>query len=185
MTVTIPFYFARTVPGWFDTDMFNVIFPLLIVWFLFEAYDNIYTSTKKAILFSFLSAFFMFMFALAWNGWQYLFYIIIIFWSIQIIWNLIRCKMAKNNLYSFLAFFITTLSLVIIFSGFVNIIKVAYSPLLLLNLSGGVWFDWPNVYISVSELGKPSLEGIVSNLGVIIFAGVFGILWICRVMLSD
>jgi dolichyl-diphosphooligosaccharide--protein glycosyltransferase len=52
ITVTIPFYFFRTVPGWFDTDMFNLIFPFLIVWFLFEAYDSINKSTQKGILFS-------------------------------------------------------------------------------------------------------------------------------------
>ncbi|OPX60231.1 MAG: Oligosaccharyl transferase STT3 subunit [Methanobacterium sp. PtaB.Bin024] len=183
LTVTVPFYFARTVPGWFDTDMFNLIFPLLMVWFLFEAYDNI--STQKGILFSFLSAISLFLFSLAWNGWQYLFYIIIIFWVIQILWNSIKGRMVNNHLYSFLVFLVTTLALVAIFSGFANIIKLAYSPLQLINLSGGTWVDWPNVYSSVSELGKPSLEELVSDLGVIIFAGLFGILWICRIMLND
>ena len=30
LAVTAPLYFIRTVPGWFDTDMFNVFFPLLV-----------------------------------------------------------------------------------------------------------------------------------------------------------
>lgn len=185
LTVTIPFYFARTVPGWFDTDMFNLIFPFLVVWFLFEAYDNIYKSNQNGVLFSFLTGFSIFLFSLAWNGWQYLFYIIIIFWVIQIIWSSFKGRNVRNHLYCFLVFLITTLSLVWLFTGFVNIIKLLYSPLQLINISGGPWQDWPNVYVSVSELGKPSLQELFSALGVSIFAGLLGILWIGRILIND
>lgn len=185
LAVITSFYFARTVPGWFDTDMFNLIFPLLVVWFLFEAYDNINKSTQKVILFSFLSGFSMFLFALAWNGWQYLFYIIIVFWLIQIIWNIVKGKIVKNHLYGFSVFIVTTLVLVVIFTGFINIIKLTYSPLQLIDLSGGTWSDWPNVYTSVSELGKPSLKDLFSYFADLILGGLFGILWICRIMLND
>lgn len=37
LMTTAPYYFIRTVPGWYDTDMFNLIFPLLVVWFFTEA----------------------------------------------------------------------------------------------------------------------------------------------------
>lgn len=185
ITVTIPFYFLRTVPGWFDTDMFNLIFPFLVVWFLFEAYDSINKSNQKGILFSFLSAISMFLFSLAWNGWQYLFYIIIIFWVIQIIWNKFKGRMVKNHLHSFSIFLATTLLLVVVFTGFINIIKLLYAPLQLITLSGGQWSDWPNVYISVSELGMPSLEGLVLDLGLSLFFGLFGLLLIFRILLNE
>jgi len=185
ITVTIPFYFVRTVPGWFDTDMFNLIFPFMVVLFLFEAFNNINKSTKNGVIFSILSAVSIFLFSLAWNGWQYLFYIIIIFWLIQIIWNKLRGRMIKNHLYSFSVFLVTTLALVAVFTGLINIIKLLYSPLQLISLSGGAWPDWPSVYTSVSELRKPSLEDIISYLGVSFFAGLFGIVWICRIMLND
>ncbi|HHY00481.1 MAG TPA: peptide transporter, partial [Methanothermobacter sp.] len=185
LTVTIPFYFVRTVPGWFDTDMLNLIFPLMVVWFLFEAFDSINKSTKKGVIFSVLSAVFIFLFSLAWNGWQYLFYIIIIFWLIQIIWNKLRGKTVKNHLYSFSVFLLCTLTLVAVFTGLINIIKLSYSPLQLLNLSGGAWPDWPSVYTSVSELRKPSLEKIISYLGVSFFAGLLGFFWTFRIMLND
>ncbi|MBI5458136.1 STT3 domain-containing protein [Methanobacterium sp.] len=185
LTVTVPFYFIRTVPGWFDTDMFNIIFPFLVVWFFFEASHNI--NTKKGIEFSFLSAVFMFLFSLAWNGWQYLFYLIVLFWISYIIWTKFRGDIVKNQLYNFVVFFSFTLILVGMFTGFVNIVKLIYSPLQLFNLSsgGGSWPDWPNIYASVSELSKPSIEELISDLGVTLFAGIFGLLWIFRIMLND
>ncbi len=185
LTVTIPFYFARTVPGWFDTDMFNLIFPFLVVWFLFEAYDNIYKSNQKGLIFSFLSGFSIFLFSLAWNGWQYLFYIITIFWLIQIIWSSFKGRNVKNHMHCFLVFLITTLVLVWLFTGFVNIIKLLYSPLQLISISGGPWQDWPNVYLSVSELGKPSFQELSSGVGISIFAGLLGLLWIGRILIND
>ncbi|EKQ52014.1 MAG: putative membrane protein, required for N-linked glycosylation [Methanobacterium sp. Maddingley MBC34] len=186
LTVTIPFYFIRTVPGWFDTDMFNLIFPFLVVWFLFEAFDNTNKSTQKGILFSFLSAFSIFLFSMAWNGWQYLFYLITIFWIIYIIWTLFKGRMVKNNLYNFAIFVGVSLGLVAVFTGFINIIKLAYAFLQLSTLSGGgPWPDWPNVYTSVSELGVPSLEEISLDMGLSLFVGLFGLIWIFRILLND
>lgn len=185
LAVTVPFYFVRTIPGWFDTDMFILGFSFLVVWFLFETFDNIDTSAQKAILFTFLSAVSIFLFSLAWSGWQYLFYIIIIFWAIQIIWRKFRGRTVKNYLYCFLVFLVTTLSLVVVFTGFISIIKLASAPSQLFNLSNGHWSDWPNVYFSVSELRQPTLEDLISYLGVSIFAGLFGIFWIFRLLSND
>jgi dolichyl-diphosphooligosaccharide--protein glycosyltransferase len=142
-------------------------------------------STQKGILFSFLSAVSIFLFSLAWNGWQYLFYLILIFWVIQIIWTKFRGRMVKNHLYSFSVFGVTTLTLVGVFTGFINIVKLAYLPLQLISLSGGSWPDWPNVYISVSELSKPSLEELVLDVGLPLFTGIIGLLWIFRILLKD
>ena len=46
LAVTSPLYFVRSVPGWFDTDMFNVLFPLLTILFLFEAFKSNNTRTR-------------------------------------------------------------------------------------------------------------------------------------------
>ncbi len=185
LTVTIPFYFARTVPGWFDTDMFNLIFPFLVVWFLFELFDNINKSTEKGIYFSIFSGLSLFLFSLAWSGWQYLFYIIIIFWAIHIIWSSFKGENFRNHLYCFSVFLITTIVLVWLFTGFINIIKLLYSPLQLIGLYGASWQDWPNIYISVSELRPPFLEELLSVLGVSIYAGLLGILWIGRILTNE
>lgn len=187
LTVTIPYYFVRTVPGWFDTDMFNLLFPFLVVGFFFLALDSMNKPGKKALIFSSLAAVSMFLFALAWNGWQYLFYLIVIFWAIYIPWTKLRGGMVKNHLYNLILFFAGTLILVGVFTGLINIFKLAYSPIQLLNLSSGSgsWADWPNLYISVSELTKPSLELIISRIGITLFAGLFGLVWTFRILLND
>ncbi len=187
LTVTIPYYFVRTVPGWFDTDMFNLIFPFLVVGFFFMALDNINKPGKKGIIFSCLSALSLFLFALAWNGWQYLFYLIIIFWAIYIIYLKFRGNIIKNQILNWLLFIIITLILVWVFTGFINILKLVYGPVQLLNLSSGsgYWVYWPNLYISVSELIRPSIEVIISSLGVALFAGLFGLLWTFRLLFND
>nr|WP_319374598.1 STT3 domain-containing protein [uncultured Methanobacterium sp.] len=187
LTVTIPYYFVRTVPGWFDTDMFNLLFPFLVVGFFFLALDSINKPGKKALIYSSLTAVSMFLFALAWNGWQYLFYLIVIFWVVCILVTKLRGGMVKNHLYNLILFFAGTLILVGVFTGLINIFKLAYSPIQLLNLSSGSasWADWPNLYISVSELTKPSIESIVSRIGIALFAGLFGLVWTFRILLND
>ncbi|MFA0833727.1 MAG: STT3 domain-containing protein [Methanobacterium formicicum] len=187
LTVTIPYYFVRTVPGWFDTDMFNLLFPFLVVGFFFMALDSINKPGKRPLIFSGLTAASMFLFALAWNGWQYLFYLIVIFWVVCILVTKLRGGMVKNHLYNLILFFAGTLILVGVFTGLINIFKLAYSPIQLLNLSSGSasWADWPNLYISVSELTKPSLQSIVSRIGIALFAGLLGLVWTFRLLLND
>jgi dolichyl-diphosphooligosaccharide--protein glycosyltransferase len=186
LSVTIPYYFTRTVPGWFDTDMFNLLFPFLVVSFFFMALNNI-NKPQKAILFSCLSAVSTFLFALAWNGWQYLFYLMVIFWVVLILWTKLKGGIVKNHLYNLVLFLAVTLILVGVSTGLINIFKLLYGPIQLITLSSGngSWADWPNLYISVSELTKPSIEVIISALGLSLFAGLFGLLWTFRILLND
>lgn len=177
LAVTAPFYFMRTVPGFFDTDMFNIIFPILIVWCFIEGVQS--EKTNNQILFTVLSAFFMFLFSLAWNGWQYMFYIIIIS---SILW-LILLRLRGEKITPFLKqisiFVILSLLLTGIFSGYLNILKLALGPLEAVKLvvSQNTWVPWPNVYILVSELQQPALIDLLVGLGpVLLGLGIFGII---------
>ncbi|NYB52726.1 MAG: peptide transporter [Methanobacteriaceae archaeon] len=187
LSVTIPYYFVRTVPGWFDTDMFNLLFPFLVVGLFFSAMENINSPDKKGLIYSCLTAISLFLFSLAWNGWQYLFYLISIFWAVYIIISKIRGENIAKHLYNLLLFSAVTLMLVWLFTGFVNILKLVFGPLQLVNLSygGGSWADWPNLYTSVSELIKPSVEVVISSLGITLFAGLFGLVWTFRLLLNE
>lgn len=184
LMATAPFYFIRTVPGWFDTDMFNIIFPILVVWFFFEAIQS--KTTKKMTFFTSLSIISMLLFAMAWNGWQYQFYLIVIFSVFYVIWNKLRGRQIKNLLYVLGGFFTGTLLLVAIFTGYLNVIKLFASPLELFKMVGsqGLWSPWPDIYISVSELASPTVEHVVSSVGIAFFGGIFGFLWIFRVLIN-
>jgi dolichyl-diphosphooligosaccharide--protein glycosyltransferase len=54
LTTLAPFYFIRTVPGWFDTDIFIILFPILVVWILWEASIN--KNPKKVYYYRLLPA---------------------------------------------------------------------------------------------------------------------------------
>jgi dolichyl-phosphooligosaccharide-protein glycotransferase len=185
LMATAPFYFTRTVPGWFDTDMFNIIFPLLIVWFFFEAIHS--KNNIKRIIFTSLSVISMLLFAMAWDGWQYYFYLIVLFSIFYIIWHKLRGGNIKHLLYVVGVFFTGTLLLIIIFTGYLNVITLFVRPFQLLEMIGSnnLWIPWPNIYISVSELAKPTLEQVISGVGIAFFGGIFGFLWIFRVLINE
>ena len=185
LTVTAPFYFMRTVPGWFDTDMFNIIFPLLIVWFFMEALKA--RDIKMKSLFAVLSSFFMFIFAMAWNGWQYLFYVLVLFAIFYGLFLKFNGKDVKNFLMIVVTFFPISLVLIYIFTGFFNVLNFILGPKELLSIfsAHGIWTSWPDVYILISELQPPSPVDLVSGVGPAVFIlGIIGILVITMVLRS-
>ena len=176
LTVTAPFYFTRSVPGWFDTDIFNIFFPLLVTWIFVEAIQA--KKIKNQMVLSVLAAFFMFLFALAWNGWQYQFYLLVGFTVLYILWRKFRGYEVKNLTCIIAVFFVFTLFLVGIFTGFLNVLKLFNSLPELFSLTNpqGPWAPWPDIYVSVSELGIPSSEEVMQGVGVAFFLGILGFL---------
>mgnify|MGYP001291948059 CR=1 FL=1 len=182
LTVTIPFYFFRTVPGWFDTDMFNVFFPILIIWFILESVST--QNPKKSVIFVILSAFSTALFSIAWMGWFYVFYIVTISFLIYIV----LCKLVsfrkskdfhiKNTLKIFLIYVVSTS----VFLAFLGTLVSLFDPFNF--LWGGVHSTWPNIYLSVSELGKPSLGEVVAGVGPVFLGGIFGLLLILRILIN-
>lgn len=183
-TVTSPLLLSRTIPGWFDTDMFNVLFPLLITWLFFEAINNKNNFQKGLI--SIIAAFSMFLFSIAWEGWVYTFYIIMIFSFLYILWCIFKRIQVKKFAYVFGIFFSGTLLMILIFSGLSALINLFTSPIEFMNISGShvPLSSWPNIYISVSELQIPSPEEVISGVGLAFFGGLFGFLWILRILLN-
>lgn len=185
LTVLAPFYFIRTVSGWFDTDIFIILFPLLVVWIFWEATIN--ESPKKALIFSATAGFIMFLFALAWNGWQYYFYLMTFFSILWVLECYIRGKPVKQFIKVFLTFIGVTLILLTVTTGFLSLLKLLYGPLEFVKLSGSQspWAPWPDIYLSVNELAIPTIEGIISGVGFALFGGIFGLIWTLRILLSE
>lgn len=183
--VTAPIYVLRTVPGWFDTDMFIIFFPLLITWLFIEAVHS-RNNFNRGILFAFLTALVMLLFSLAWNGWQYMFYFINIYSASFIIWCGFKGKKVKKISFILITFFISTILLLCIFTGFINILKLLSGPLEFLKIFGNQnpWISWPDVYSTVSELRRPTLEEAISAVGLAFFAGIFGFIWMFRLLIN-
>ncbi|MCE5214047.1 MAG: dolichyl-diphosphooligosaccharide--protein glycosyltransferase subunit STT3, partial [Methanobacterium sp.] len=182
--VTTPMYVFRTLAGWFDTDMFNIFFPLLVTWLFFEAVDKRNNQWKGGI-FAFAAAFSIYIFSLAWNGWQFIFYFIVLFSIIYIIWCKFKGRRVKNLIFVFLTFLLGSLLLIGILNGYINIFKLFAGPFEVVKITGNPWAPWPDVYSTVSELSNTTMLDIISSLGITFLAGLFGYIWIFRVMMSN
>ncbi len=183
LTVTIPIYFFRTVPGWFDTDMFNLLFPLLVMWFINEAVCA--KNNKNLVGFSFLAAISTFLFAEAWNGWLYVVGIIIVSSFLYIVLAKLK-KFETRNVCKVLGSFTIFALLFTVPTGLLKLTSFN-SVLQFLHAAAGtsVVNAWPNIGISISELQKPSINELISDGGFVIFGGILGLLWTFRVMINE
>jgi len=177
LLVLAPFYFFRTVPGFFDTDMFNILFPLLVVFFFCKA-----TETKNYMPSLALSSLSLALFSLAWNGWPYIFYIIILSSILYMI--KIKRKGALDFAKKFTIFVIISLTIIGLLGRlqytlfFLTFFKLIFKPLSV----GG----WPGIYESIAELHVPTFDEFLSLVGPInIGLGLFGAIIIGSIMLRD
>lgn len=175
LTVTSPLYFARTVPGFFDTDMFNCLLPVLAVFFFAGAAES---DDRRGILFGALYAISILIFSFTWTGWPFILYVTA---SSAIIYCLIFWRRVSLKR----IFFPLLLSVILICLFNWGQLSYALNPL---NLpapvsSGGTW---PDIYESVSELEHPSPEVFVSAVGPLNLGfGVLGVLVIISIFLRD
>lgn len=177
LLVTSSLYCFKTVPGFFDTDMFNVILPIMVIWTFAEAERA--EIFKNKILLAISSGFFMFVFVMAWSGWQYIFYLIVFSCLVYYLIGKIR-KWDLNNFLSIFAIFLGTSLVLIGISYPLSIYKLflgllGYKDVLL--SSHNIWMPWPNTYDGVSELKNATLNSIIFQTGPLtILMGFFGIL---------
>ncbi|MFH1791186.1 MAG: STT3 domain-containing protein [Candidatus Omnitrophota bacterium] len=72
-----PMLFYRSSAGAFDTDVLNLLFPLLIVWCLAGGMEK--KRLLDSVFMSFSAAFFTALFAFTWSGWWFICVIIALF----------------------------------------------------------------------------------------------------------
>lgn len=191
---TAPTYFAHTFAGFFDTDMFNMILPLIAVWFFIESI--ITNDIKKTVIFAVLSAASLAIFSMAWSGYVFYAALIAAIGVIYAIVNIIYNKTIENKKYSTNILELLTehkeiLSLVIILglgSLYMIITKGVESiPNTIISFIGVSNIQalaqaadaFPNVFISVSEMQIPSfitsgISAIIANQGSLV-GGVGGL----------
>ncbi len=190
----VPAYFAHSYAGFFDTDQFNMLIPLLVV--MFFIYSILANTMKSRTIYAVLSAFSMLIFTIAWEGWYYIFYLIIATVVIYLIISkflfnykpiqtkdYFKGKLAwfndKPEIYSLAIFLILGLILMSISIGVSGIISGITSPISASQLQNAVQSTaYPNVYVSVSELQIPSLGEVINGVGGYIpfFFGIFGLI---------
>ena len=173
-----PFYFSHTFAGFFDTDMFNMILPILTVWFFVESIrtDNM----RNRTIFAVLSAISMLLFSLAWQGWIYIFYLLIL---TSIVYLLVSKYLFGYKTYekpgeydskkewftkqpvifSLVIFIVLSSILVIIATGPAGFASAILGPLGFTQLQSSVQIasSYPNVFVSVGASDTDALSAII------------------------
>ena len=192
-----PAYFSHTFAGFFDTDMFNMLLPLLVAYFFILSILS--KDLKNRTIFACLSAISMLIFTSAWQGWWYIFYMIIgatvVYLLItKFVFNLkpipmelnLKGKIAgklswfadKPDLYTLIVFLVLSLILMGLYLGFAGLASALAEPVSVSKIQATVsTSSYPNVYVSVSELQIPGISDVINGVGGYLpfFFGIFGI----------
>jgi dolichyl-phosphooligosaccharide-protein glycotransferase len=184
------FYFSHTFAGFFDTDMFGMILPILVIWFFSVSITT--TENRKKMLYAAYAGISMLLFAIAWSGWWYIFYLVIF---VALLYMLISRYLFKMETFKswkgysskkqwlleqpvllpLLIFVVLSSVLMFIFWGNSFFSQIT-EPLSVIQLQSATQATaYPNVFISVGELQIPSAAAVVADVGGI-FPFAFGIL---------
>jgi asparagine N-glycosylation enzyme membrane subunit Stt3 len=201
LAATAPAYFSHNFAGFFTTEMFNVLLPLLIVWFFVESIRA--NNMRNRSIFIVLSALILYIFSLSWFGWIYSFYLIIGVAIVYLIvshllkFETIKKRSDYNNigrwfidqptLFALVIFIVLGIIFTLISVGPSSFISTILEPLGFTQLQASTLAHstYPNALVSVAELQIPSIIDTISDIGgyvVLAFAaiGVFLLFWRLR-----
>ncbi|MDD3375077.1 MAG: STT3 domain-containing protein [Candidatus Omnitrophica bacterium] len=175
-----PIFLRRSFFGWYDSDPYNILFPLLIT-FIFLLGLKKKLNTRNSIIFGILCAVALSLYAFFWQGWVYLFSILFLSGCIILPLNhflLTEPSRTKNLLIYFASIFGGTFLGILLSFGpkeFFFLFQEGFKVL-------GEFFSsklsvWPDVYLSVGELHRASFSELLSLSGGAIFF-IFSILGI-------
>lgn len=184
---------SRTLWGHPDTDMFNIFFPLLIIWLLVEAFYS--ASSAKRMMFSALAGITTGVYSFAWVGWWYILVFILAsmgcYGIVTIMMKLkdgIKSMDPRHNkdwatISSMVFIFLFTLAIFsIVTNNTRNFIDAPLSPL---TFSGNFKVAakanlWPNVYTTVAELNPATFDTAVYTVGgnILFLVSLVGIIFL-------
>lgn len=168
-----PSLLARSPAGFSDTDIYNILFPLLMVYFMILSFRS--KNLKSSIIYSSLVGLFAIIYSLAWQGWFFTFIFVGFAYGLFFLLTLITELRKKTRDFLQLknvgikigAFVASTIIFLLIFGG--NIISLLMQIIHILavrNIQVAAHDSlWPNVFTTVAELNPGSIPQIVSGLG--------------------
>ncbi|TAN63148.1 hypothetical protein EPN16_00275, partial [bacterium] len=167
-----PMFIPRSCAGWFDTDILNLLFPLLIMWTYLLSSASLYF--KRKLFWICLSSLLVGLFCFTWTHWWFVFLFIILYEFIfMICLGFGYFYQKKGNLYPLKRHFFSV-SLFISLSFFCIFVLAGREPLAILfnqvkealSLNKPLIASiWPNVYFTVGELRRTSFLEIERSVG--------------------
>lgn len=169
------FFVARTAGESSDTDAYVVFFPLLVSWLFLEALDQ--KNLVACFGLSVLTGAALGLFAFAWTGWWFVFYLILATLGILPVYHAVRAFAAKRGISSEMPRLrrLALILLVVVVSSFVfttlfttldSFTKAFTSPIGFIKIkSVGTEKVWPNVLTTVAELNPSSIPSVIQQIG--------------------
>ena len=181
-----PLLLRRTMGEWLDTDIYNVLFPLIIFGsflYVFKSLNN-----KKRVIGTIAFALFCSVYASIWQGWWYIFDLLIIC-GLVFIFNEYSSEskdkvLFNRNILTLSLLFALGIVFVGLFNGRESFFSFISEPYKLLFVLKDVPLDnWPNVFLTVAELNKASPYVIVVELGglFVFFVTIIGSIYLLLV----
>jgi dolichyl-diphosphooligosaccharide--protein glycosyltransferase len=162
-----PFFAQRTSLGWYDTDVYSILFPLLIFLAIFLGIKHI-TERRKNILFALLASFLTGCYELFWHGWAFWFIIMLVSLPVVIILDKILNKSQGTKAFClfFGVYLSSCLAWIILFVSPSTLIFTFQEGWRALNNFLYSRFDiWPNIFLTVGETQAMPLDRISFLLG--------------------
>lgn len=174
-------FLKRSMYGWYDNDPYNILFPFLILLFLFISLASIAKSKIKGFLFAGLTAISVFLYAFFWQGWVLMFALLFAIGCALIFMHLFDKDRKQKIIH-------TTQVFGLIFGGSFLLISLIFGMASFFNLFKEGWIAlqgfmnpqlsvWPDLYISVAELKKTSLTQLHELIGgsFVFWGGIIGL----------
>ncbi len=158
--ILAPIFLRRSFFGWYDNDIYNIFFPLLILWLTFLGIENAHHQRKR-ILFALLTALSIVCYAFFWQGWVYLFCVIlaagILVTGVE--YFILKKEKKTSNVAIFFGITFVTIFIGVVaafgLNQFFFLFQEGWSVLNDFFLSSNLSL-WPDIYMSVGELNRTS-----------------------------
>jgi len=162
-----PIFFQRSIYGWFDTDSYNIIFPLLIFAFFFRALD-IESNIHKRLIYILLSGISCGIYSMFWSGWIFIPSCVFLFTVCFSVYLIItkQHQALKLNFIFFGIYTAGTIGAVMLFRGIDGLLYSLTDTFDRISAVTNIDFKlWPDNFLTVGELKPPSLEKIAALCG--------------------
>ncbi|MCM8782739.1 MAG: dolichyl-diphosphooligosaccharide--protein glycosyltransferase subunit STT3, partial [Candidatus Omnitrophica bacterium] len=165
-------FLPRSCAGWFDTDILNLFFPLLIMWSYILSYVS--TTFKKRLFWLIVSTFLVGLFCFTWTHWWFIAMIIIIYEFISLGYLLFsrfflkkkNSTLLKKHFLFLISFVALNIFWILVLAGTQPLTilydQIAEAVILNIPLNAAIW---PNVYYTLGEWGKSSFVEMIRSLG--------------------
>ncbi len=173
IAVSAPMYFSRTYLMRLDHDMLNLAFPFFIAYAFFKFFET--QENKKKYFWIIVSSFALILYQL-WYGHSNLNFVLVLMFLIRYLWDR-KLKWEKGDVVYILILLIPQLWY--LYEGPVRLweqIKILVFNIKSPTDADILFKDFPNIFMSISELQRLSFKEVLRNIIFNQYLGVIGLL---------